>query len=163
MPLPGRRVAKQTEKPYPCMNSSCGCANAEMCWRNCCCHTQQEKVAWARKNNIIPPTYVLAAAKAELEIASQGATKCCCCKAKSYNTKPKATPVTKPATTDVVVFQALKCQGLGMHWLFAPLSLSSAERIGLPELLPLETVAVTTFNFSSYLTPPIPPPPQFFL
>jgi len=162
VPLPtGQRVAKQTDQPYPCMDSPCGCANAEMCWRNCCCHTQQEKVAWARKNNVVPPSYVLAAAKAELKIVSQNSPKCCCCKEKSYDAKPRVAPVTKPSTTKAVMFQALKCQGLGVHWIFAPLSLSPIDETVTLQLLPLETVAMATFSFSSYLTPPSTPPPKF--
>lgn len=57
LPLP---QAKDLSEPYPCMNCGCGCANAEMCWRECCCYTHAEKLAWARKNGVTPPSYVLA-------------------------------------------------------------------------------------------------------
>lgn len=158
--IPAIQIAKESTELYPCMHCSCGCSNAEMCWRNCCCHTQQEKVAWARKNGVTPPAYVVAAAKLELKESSEGAVKCCCCKVKSPDEQQNV-ETAKPASNSLVMFQALKCQGLGGHWVFAPLSLPAADRVGTPELLPLETVAVVTFCFTSFQTPPITPPPEF--
>lgn len=74
---------------FPCEGHACGCRDAQSCWRNCCCKTNLEKLAWAYENRVTPPEYVVAAAKVEL--ARTGGTACCgagnCCK-KNAPTKP---------------------------------------------------------------------------
>lgn len=76
VPLPIVRLKKDKSAPFPCMDRPCGCANAESCWRKCCCHTNAEKVAWAKKNNVTPPDYVIAAVRSEAIVETP---KCCCC------------------------------------------------------------------------------------
>lgn len=62
----GRGVAgKDTSVPFPCMLKACGCRNAEDCWRGCCCFTNTQKLAWARKNSVDVPAYVVDAARHE--------------------------------------------------------------------------------------------------
>jgi hypothetical protein len=56
---------KDLSQPFPCMFSRCGCNNAEQCWRQCCCHDLRSKLAWARQNNVTPPDYVIAEARAK--------------------------------------------------------------------------------------------------
>jgi len=174
LPLPLRiemPASKSSTEPYPCMNCPCGCKNAEMCWRNCCCQTQQEKLAWAKKNGVTPPAFVVVAAKAEQRLTRQPsapkstAPKCCCCKAKSCSPKPK-TPVAKSSTaksstTSVVMFQALKCQGLAAHWVFLSPPLPDSDAVFTLELLPFERVITLTPIFSSHLSQPATPPPDF--
>ncbi len=46
-------------KAYPCQHGRCGCSSAEQCWRSCCCTTLEERLAWARKNHVTPPAFVL--------------------------------------------------------------------------------------------------------
>ncbi|MEZ6132276.1 MAG: hypothetical protein R3C59_26745 [Planctomycetaceae bacterium] len=53
---------KDRSEPYPCMDRPCGCASAEQCWKKCCCFTNQQKVAWAERNGVKVPEYVVAAA-----------------------------------------------------------------------------------------------------
>src|SRR5262245_20930658 len=65
---------KDRSRPYPCMDHACGCASAEQCWRSCCCFTNREKVAWAAKQGVALPPYVIAAAQREQATA---ATPCC--------------------------------------------------------------------------------------
>lgn len=60
IPLPAYRL-KPTGRPYPCMGHACGCRDAEHCWKDCCCYSQQEKLAWAHAHNVTPPSYLLAA------------------------------------------------------------------------------------------------------
>jgi hypothetical protein len=108
-PLPAPTPA--SGELFPCMNCGCGCATAEHCWRNCCCHTPAERLAWAKRNGVKPPTFVLAAAAEEVVRKTAPAKPCCphCVQAK--------TPVansTKPANTKqsfITVWQALKCHG----------------------------------------------------
>ena len=46
---PARRVAKDRSRPFPCMDSPCGCASAQQCLTSCCCHTPAERLVWARR------------------------------------------------------------------------------------------------------------------
>ena len=57
LPLPPAVVIKDGGKPFPCQGHACGCQTAEECWRHCCCHTPEERWAWAEEHNVIPPEY----------------------------------------------------------------------------------------------------------
>lgn len=49
---------KDQSQPFPCMNRPCGCNTAAQCWKECCCFNKQEKLAWARKNGVTPPSFL---------------------------------------------------------------------------------------------------------
>jgi len=40
---------------FPCEDHGCGCASSDECWNACCCHTIEERVAWAIANGVRPP------------------------------------------------------------------------------------------------------------
>lgn len=42
---------------YPCESCGCGCTGARECWTTCCCHSDEEKLAWAIRNGVQPPEY----------------------------------------------------------------------------------------------------------
>lgn len=64
IPLPSSDfLNKNDSQPFPCKNSSCGCKTAEQCWRSCCCLSLAERLAWAEKNGVSPPSYLLVPAK----------------------------------------------------------------------------------------------------
>ncbi|MEX2358051.1 MAG: hypothetical protein WEE51_06950 [Pirellulaceae bacterium] len=56
---------KDLSQPFPCQHSRCGCRDAASCWQKCCCHTDREKLAWAAKNGVTPPAFVIQRAQAE--------------------------------------------------------------------------------------------------
>jgi hypothetical protein len=56
LPLPAAGRPKDGE-PFPCQDHPCGCRTAEQCWRGCCCFTPEQRLAWAKANNIEPPAY----------------------------------------------------------------------------------------------------------
>jgi hypothetical protein len=58
LPLP-QGQAKDHSQPFPCQDNPCGCQTAEQCWRHCCCHSPEERLAWARANHVEPPAYAL--------------------------------------------------------------------------------------------------------
>lgn len=58
LPVPETSQAA-SDGAYPCQQGRCGCATAEQCWRSCCCHTLDQRVAWARAHGVTPPAYVL--------------------------------------------------------------------------------------------------------
>jgi hypothetical protein len=76
VPLPAQSVKKSGD-PFPCQHCACGCKDAESCWRNCCCHTNREKLAWAKRNGVKPPAFVVAAARRESCCENTPAKACC--------------------------------------------------------------------------------------
>jgi len=170
VPFPLADIAKDTTEAYPCMHCGCGCADADTCWRNCCCYSQQQKLAWAEKNGVKPPSFVAEAARAEriMIVLEQKKTGSCCATAKPtccskvrtccQNAKPPSTQ--KSSSRSVVTFQALKCQGLGVHWVFAPVYVTADAVVQNLDLLPFETVAFFSPIYSSHPSEPSTPPPQ---
>lgn len=49
------RVKKDKSRPFLCMDRACGCHSAEACWKNCCCHSKAERVAWAKRHHVEIP------------------------------------------------------------------------------------------------------------
>lgn len=43
--------------PYPCQGGSCACRSARQCWTTCRCHSDADKIRWARANNVQIPRY----------------------------------------------------------------------------------------------------------
>ena len=77
-----RLAAKDRSRPFPCMDKPCGCATAEQCFKNCCCHTPAERLAWAKAHSVEPA--VLAALEKRLAADAAGAKpagSCCAAKA----------------------------------------------------------------------------------
>ena len=70
--LPG----KDRSRPFPCMDSPCGCATAEQCFANCCCHSPGERLAWARSHGVEPA--VLAALEHRAKPSDRAVSKNCC-------------------------------------------------------------------------------------
>jgi len=81
VPLPAHSEKKPGAAPFPCQDCPCGCKDAETCWRDCCCYTNQQKLAWARRNRVTPPAFVVAAAKREG--CCEGKRGLACCEAKT--------------------------------------------------------------------------------
>ena len=67
---------KDRSRPFPCMDSPCGCATAEQCFANCCCHSAAERVAWARSHGVEPA--VLAALEHRAAPGDRAASATCC-------------------------------------------------------------------------------------
>lgn len=58
VPMPGV-IQKDYSVPFPCMDKPCDCRSADDCWASCCCHSDDEKLAWAEKHCISPPEWFL--------------------------------------------------------------------------------------------------------
>ena len=77
-----RLAAKDRFRPFPCMDKPCGCATAEQCFRNCCCHTPAQRLAWAKAHRVEPA--VLAALEKRVAADAVGAKPAgVCCAAKA--------------------------------------------------------------------------------
>ena len=167
VPLP---IQKQSGEPYPCMDCPCGCVDAETCWRSCCCHTNAEKLAWARAHGVVPPAYVMAAAEKPACCQRRAASCCCaqrsCCeKVVQESERPltwrKSRETGKRRAASVVLLQALRCQGLGGSWtLLPPTIVPPAVEIDCAPLRLTECVALVEESFTGHLPPPDLPPPK---
>lgn len=176
IPLPlHSNSLKPTAEPYPCMDCPCGCNDAETCWRDCCCHSTEEKIAWARDRGITPPAYVLAAVRPAQKDSGCCAKKSCCqstsccsnqriaqsCCAKPA--RPSCCQNKKRQTSPGVVLaiSAIRCQGLTFSLSSLPPTLVNAE-LDSPELLPLagSILARDDHPFEDLNAIPETPPPQ---
>lgn len=163
-------VQKQTDQPYPCMDCPCGCVDAETCWRSCCCHTNAEKLAWAREHGVIPPAYVLAAVE-HADCCQRQAASCCsahksCCEKVAQDSERPLTwrkrrDTGKRGAVSIVLLQALRCQGLGESWtLLPPTIVPPAIQIDDAPDGMTERVALVEESFTGHLPPPDLPPPK---
>lgn len=108
-------VGKDTSAPFPCQHRACGCRSAQQCWKKCCCFTNTQKVAWARKNQVQLPAFVVEAARAEG--APEGALARVCCHTGGQNSPRTLTTSARPIRTSaalvlVPVLNELRCRGV---------------------------------------------------
>jgi hypothetical protein len=160
---------KDTSQPFPCMASACGCRSAEACWRGCCCHTNAEKLAWAKRHGVTPPEFVVAAARKEAGPHAPGEpVSCCavesaarpagCCAGKSGTAGSEKTESWRLALVPSIA--ARKCQGLAQLWLI----LSAAAPVARPVTCSIDlavaraTPPVADRLLSCDFVPPTPPP-----
>jgi len=170
-------IDKCQSQAYPCRNRPCGCGSAEQCWRQCCCFTNAEKMAWAQANGVQPPAYVAQAAQAELTICAveseaaddqvkrhRPSEQRKCCESSGCDREQRSGEITesdKKQTSGrfVSVVEMLKCRGLVLFWN----SLSSAVMTEVQMLkFPIDTdrwdVPRSDSTESILADPPEPPP-----
>jgi hypothetical protein len=159
------------------MNCPCGCSNAEVCWRNCCCYSQQEKLAWARDHGVTPPAYAQVAPET-LATAKQPA---CCCNLKSCcqsQARPECCGDAKlcnqsgsqnrsqrrrrpPTTSTLLLVDALRCQGLTSSLVALPPSILPRHGVQKHAAPPTGEAALRHVPlFQRALAAPDTPPPQ---
>ena len=104
LPLPVV-IEKDLSIPFPCQSKGCGCKNAQQCWENCCCYSDSEKLAWAAKHGVKPPSWFIARKQdsdsdnlgSESKSTSGG---CCCCCKKKPTSLPTCLLYTSPSPRD---------------------------------------------------------------
>lgn len=132
-PLPGV-VQKDYNVPFPCMDKPCDCRNADDCWASCCCHSDDEKLAWAQKNGVSPPEWFLDGVRRTIQKPlAKASGSCCdanqptCCQSRTPSESNASCCANKPARVDsrsskvetngktqpiaVCIKQQRKCQG----------------------------------------------------
>lgn len=170
-----RPSRKDLSSPFPCMNSHCGCMTAEQCWRDCCCHTLQEKLAWAHEHGVTPPDYVLdqkemldvdhsccASHKRESDSSSVSVARKDCCSHSSCCEQEENDEEKTPSFSWLVTIHALKCKGNdGWSLLTNSLVVSTDEEVFVTlQSLPSEDVAKFCCHFESNQASPEYPPPR---
>jgi hypothetical protein len=188
IPLPAMNRPANSGERFPCESCGCGCDSAEHCWRNCCCHTLAERLAWAEKNGVQPPDFALqAAALAGLDAGGRppsqkvvkvamsfktesAAPSCChakatCCKSAtnqhsccSSHSEPQAKAA---AANFIIAWRALGCRGQSLNWLAAVPTLISLT----PEFSDQLALVAWLGPHSSEVAAgvalvPTPPPPE---
>lgn len=176
-PVFERLAGKDLSKPFPCMHKACGCRDATSCWKQCCCHTNAQKLAWAKKHGVTPPDFVVAAAAREAKPVANccqttksccGSVKSCCSPAQPAaksccETKVAAEPATKSAVpwNVVVVEDYRQCRGLAPLWLMLGHATDCTVRpLELPAPLAGEWLALSSDRAPRTIAAPDLPPPR---
>lgn len=137
---------KKGDTPFPCQFSRCGCQTAEQCRTSCCCHSRQERVAWAVERGIDPDRVAVLTPEEKFQFtfnAQQGLKqKKSCCQTAKASCCSKAAQVAKCCETQrlggsvalpndvaakkeakalrwVLSISASKCKGTGVDWIQA--------------------------------------------
>lgn len=155
-PLPEAPQLGHIAGPYPCQGHRCGCRSAEDCWKGCCCSSQREKLAWAKRNGVTPPAFVAVAAAKETK---SGGKSCCSAKAKSCCSVLTQTADSDDEFTWSLALQRAKCRGAATEWL----SLGACMPLVMIEVavaLPEEACAALEdeWTLSPVYRPAAPPP-----
>jgi hypothetical protein len=180
LPIP---AGPASDQPYPCMHHRCGCVSPEQCWRNCCCMSLEEKLAWARDNHVTPPHYVLAEARLHgilweefcAQTPDETASTCPCCANHSHRccgtvgcemlcrSSPSMHDCAKRSGPNrgVILIEALKCHGAGDNWHGLSVSLPPPSEV-CPALSDdvIQWISLPSETHLSLSFPPALPPPR---
>jgi hypothetical protein len=160
--------------PFPCQDHPCGCTSAAQCWTSCCCFSHAEKLAWAERHGVVPPS-----------IATAKATSRTCCSSKTAQYVPgsrssdygdcvtsdshachvagsgdcSSDGTNTPPARGVVLIEALACRGLQVDWIGGGVTLLPSEPEPLIDGRVIYNVPfVDCLVTSVSVTPPTPPP-----
>lgn len=156
--LAGCALRAATER-FPCEGCACGCATAEHCWTQCCCHSLEERLAWAESNGVAVPRALIPAAFARLQARAREATLPACCRARDAQDSccaQSARPLKLP------VVSALACKGAS-GWLVphhAPPASPLPTAIRLASHGPVGFIDLPACRLASASLAPAPPPPK---
>ena len=116
-------VEKDIRQRFPCEAKPCGCDSAAKCWEKCCCHTDEQKIAWAEKNGVEPPSFLvervanrkISVSKAVASAQTTSKPTCCssattkkkpaCCGTSPEHESHEVTPSTRSCCNSVAVAQ----------------------------------------------------------
>jgi hypothetical protein len=162
IPLPSWS-AKDRSRPFPCMDSVCGCHTAAKCWQSCCCHTNQEKLVWAKRNGVTPPAYVVAAAKKESKSNASSHSSCCTKKhpVAAPAEEPSAEKPSEESAGQIVLSSVRHCQGnasVSINSELATILVQTAPV--LPAIPAVQWIELYDLSARSLDFTPASPPPQ---
>lgn len=146
------------ETPFPCRNHGCGCRSAEQCWRSCCCMSQSQKLAWARRQGVKPPDWWRGPVAGE--IASKDSPRprrCCAARSPSSNRSPA-----ESKSTVLLGFAAQKCQGAASLWISTGAVTPAPARVELvgENSPPRRHIPLLLRHWRSHVVAPDAPPPR---
>ncbi|OYP38377.1 hypothetical protein [Rhodopirellula sp. MGV] len=158
---PLSNTSNQTAERFPCESCACGCPSAEHCWDRCCCHTDQEKLQWARENGVTPPQFLVDRVANACDTAP-AKTSCCHCSHRDRNNAVSKTtkPTVATGSKTLIFWKAAECRGLTYIWsLLAAAYVSPMHRVILTEPLLIDRLGSFDETAISMRTPPEPPVP----
>jgi len=145
LPMMSQKGDDPQEVAYPCQNRSCGCKSAYQCWTSCCCFSPQQRLEWAKKHGVTPPSYAVlpkgtdtpsaTCSRCKPKAESKQCERCCCSEGKKNCKSDISKLGCSPKQRYLVVIEALRCGG------------HSADLTQLPWSLPVIT------NTSHFSTP----------
>jgi len=174
--------AKTDDTPYPCQNHACGCSSAAQCWKACCCFTREQKIAWAKANNVAVPYHLLGeetmvaekakpteddgmcCSKDDGDRGSCQKKTCCfhrsCCSKKTEKHLEGQQAADEKKSRTISVTDVLACRGLQMLWVLTPPTLpGDSEEVHFTLSRSFEVLRWSDDVLSSVTRmPPIPPP-----
>ncbi len=162
-------AAKDRSRPFPCMNKPCGCASAEQCFTNCCCHSPAERLAWARARGCEASVRAALARAATPEPRLEKAASCCaaksaCCAQQADCSAAKAEqPASATAAgrgRSVSLRAMLACSGIVDQWFAASTALPPARVEPPRPHRCLQRVIVADARADSLRAVPDVPPPR---
>jgi len=177
LPVSAATQKKDLSKPFPCMNSACGCSNADQCWHGCCCFSMREKLAWAKAHGVEPPDFVREAAAEEERADAKNTTlhaalcgkKCCCCCCKQSSLRsdspvqPKQTDESvPPGGKSIILLMAMQCHGQSVLSILAQALPAIVPAVSKYDFLPIGNVAAIEPALRSVNISPAVPPPKIF-
>jgi hypothetical protein len=146
---------------FPCEGCACGCVSARHCWTSCCCHSLDERLAWAEANGIAIPREIALVAYRHLESKAREANLPACCR--HEGAQPHACCAHDAPRAPGPVVSALACKGIA-GWL-VPVLPAPATRMHEP-VIPVATPLVAFLIPSGDRAPDAlalertPPPPR---
>lgn len=160
VPLPGPAgdvVDKDRTAPFPCQDHPCGCRSAKQCWKNCCCFSNKQKLAWAETHGVSPPDFVVIAATQEADRPRRTTENRLCC----HQHKTCCYSARKTGSSKFVIgIAAEQCQG--HHGTVGAIPLAVLPH---PQASFAPSAFVTGLSFEASkswneqsLEPPVPPP-----
>jgi hypothetical protein len=167
--LPCPPAAAVSHERFPCEHCPCGCTTAAQCWRDCCCYTNQEKVAWAKENGVTVPEHVLAAAEREQAVVVKPKcphcagrvgpkTEVCSATAGAGHDRGSAGNKT-PRSPGLRWIAAARCHGMHSYFEAAGPGWPADPPIQLHLALPLVGRVMRQPSLGNPILPPAPPTP----
>jgi hypothetical protein len=153
-------VIKDHSQPFPCQDCPCPCADAESCWRSCCCMSDRQKLSWAERHGATPPAWFLEQQIAKFSPDGDDRSIPACCGNRPR--KPTEAPAAQPEPRVGVVLLSAQDRCLGTSSGLALLPAALPCRPGVP-LLPIELLGswappCDIRRDAVRLQPPAPPP-----
>ncbi len=159
----GSVIRKNTSQPFPCQDCPCSCQDAETCWRNCCCMSDREKIAWAQRHGVVPPEFIRDRERnrAVADGMPPAARHMCCGNSTQSDSGRQTNRVSRPTMRRIVLLTAeQRCRGIHTLTAILAMALPANTRTAWNPDDGLSAVVVirTSLPHNPDFAPPDPPP-----
>ncbi len=174
VPLRFGRQKTASDERYPCELCGCGCSSADQCWRQCCCFSLAERLAWAEREGVEPPVFVRQAVaqadkRSTMQVAATYAPadednatcsgSCCQREPHGLELATQLTSSRRKVLARSGSIQSLACRGGTMQWVaVSPVTITATTTYLKPAAGGERTCLRGDTSESVELPPPTPPP-----